>query len=141
MKRTVEINDSLPDILSALQDDTRDVLARWLHDNMKQEAIDGETIDTPCISNDLDYSGSIHELIDGAVPVYYHEIDGLWYLYKNEFIEAYEGAGIGEEPTENSGMAAIYCYLEQGLHDWYRSNSEAMTAAICADIKANEVSA
>ena len=141
MKRTVEINDNIPEILSALKADTQWELKKWLHDNMKQQAIDGDNIDTPCLSNDLDYSGSIHDLIDGAVPVYYHEIDGLWYLYKNDFIEAYEGAGIGDDPTENSGMTAIYCYLEQCLHDWYHENSEAMTASICADIKANEVQA
>ena len=135
MKRTIEINDTLPEILSALQTDVRWVLKCWIHDNVKEEVLAGESIDTPCMSNDLDYSGAIHELIDGAVPVYYSEIDGLWYLYKSEFIEAYEGMGIGEDPTENSGMAAIYCYLEQEISDWYHDNGEELTEEICEEIK------
>ena len=139
MKRTIEINDTLPEILSALQTDVRWVLKCWIHDNAKDEVLAGETIDTPCMSSDLDYSGAIHELIDGAVPVYYSEIDGLWYLYKSEFIEAYEGVGIGEDPTENNGMAAIYCYLQQEIFDWYHENGEELTGEICGEIK--EVSA
>lgn len=135
MKRTIEINDTLPEILSALQTDVRWVLKCWIHDNAKDEVLAGENIDIPCMSNDLDYSGAIHELIDGAVPVYYSEIDGLWYLYKSEFIEAYEGMGIGEDPTENSGMTAIYCYLQQEISDWYHEKVEELTEEICDEIK------
>ena len=134
-KRTIEINDTLPEILSALQTDVRWILKCWIHDNAKDEVLAGETIDTPCMSNDLDYSGAIHELIDGAVPVYYSEIDGLWYLYKSELIEAYEGMGIGEDPTENNGMTAIYCYLQQEISDWYHDNGEELTEEICDEIK------
>ena len=135
MKRTIEINDTLPEILSALQTDVRWVLKCWIHDNAKDEVLAGENIDTPCMSHDLDDSGAIHELIDGAVPVYYSEIDGLWYLYKSEFLEAYEGMGIGEDPTENNGMAAIYCYLQQEISNWYHENGEELTEEICNEIK------
>lgn len=135
MERTVKIEDNLNDILESLQSDVRWTLKVWLNENAKDEVLAGEDIDTPCLNNDLDYSGAIHEAIDGAVPVYYSEIDGLWFLYKDAFIEAYENMGIGEDPTENNGMTAIYCYLNQEINEWYYENGDEMTQEICEEIK------
>ena len=78
----------------------------------------------PCISNDLDYSGAIHEIVDGSVPIYTKEIDDTWYLYANDLEEAYENAGMGENPRENSGMTAIYCYISEKVHEWYYNEAQ-----------------
>jgi hypothetical protein len=128
-KRIVEIDDTLPEILESLQSDFRDIVTTWLDDN--HDTSSGEP-DIPDWGNDLDYSGTVHELIDGAVPIYTAEIDGLWYLYGSEFESAFDDAGIGDKNDEDwpSGWkpAAIYCYLEQELAEWYSDNGEDIVA-------------
>ena len=71
----------------------------------------------------LDYpQDRIHEILDSSVPIYTHEIRGLWFLYEDEFIEAYEAAGIGDNPKENEGMTAIYLYMEQEFYELLEEN-------------------
>ena len=116
MKRTIEINDTLQETIDALTSDVTDLLTSWCDDNKPE--------DCPDLYNDLDYSGSVHELIDGAVPIYYSEIDGLYYLYGDEFEQAYRDAGIGDGTEDNHKQVAIYCYLEQQVADWWNDNAE-----------------
>ena len=78
----------------------------------------------PELHNDLDYSGGVHERVDGSVPIYTKEIDYTWYLHASELEEAYENAGIGDNPRENNGMVALYCYLEQELAEWYEREKD-----------------
>ena len=80
--------------------------------------------EVPCLSNDLDYSGRVHEIIDGAVPVYTRDIEAAWFLHASELEEAYEDAGIGNNPRENEGMTAIYFYIEQRVNEWYSENAQ-----------------
>lgn len=49
---------------------------------------------------------------------------GLWFLYGSEFEEAYEDAGIGENPMENDGMVAVYCYIDQNVRGHYEDNKD-----------------
>jgi len=58
------------------------------------------------------------------VPIYTKEIKDLWYLYGDEFEAAYENAGVGDNPRENFGMAAIYYYISEKVHEWYNENAE-----------------
>jgi len=58
------------------------------------------------------------------VPVYTGEIKGLWFLHSNEFEEAYENAGIGDNPMENNGMVGIYCYISDKVNNWLYSEGE-----------------
>jgi hypothetical protein len=81
----------------------------------------------PDLGNDLDYSGAIHEIIDGSVPIYTKEINDIFYLHP-EVEDAFDNAGIGEKedgPGWPCGWkaAAIYCYIEQEVHEWYRDNA------------------
>jgi len=78
----------------------------------------------PELSGDLDYDGRVSEMVDSAVPIYTKEIEDLWYLHKNLFEEAYENAGVGENPLENNGMTAIFCYMFDQLYEWYDQNAE-----------------
>lgn len=116
-KRTVEIEDSLDDAVASAIDQVRDELISYLDQNP-------DTGSTPDIGNDLDYSGAIHEIVDGSVPIYTSEIDDTWYLYANKLEEAYENAGVGENPRENNGMAAIYYYIHEKVCEWYTNNAE-----------------
>jgi hypothetical protein len=118
MKRTIEVDDVLQEHVESAICDVKDLLLEYLK----------ETIDNvdklPCISDDLDYDGRVHEIVDGCVPIYYHEIDTAWYLYGSELEEAYEDAGVGENPKENDGMTALYFYIYDKIYEWYDQNAE-----------------
>ncbi len=117
-KRTIEIEDNLQEIIESGQEDLKNLCLEWLENNG-----DIDTEEPPDLGNDLDYSGSFHEICDSAVPIYTKEIEDLWYLYKSEFEEAYENAGCGDNPLENNGMAAIYFYISEQLSEWYQDNA------------------
>ncbi len=119
MKKTIEIEDKLGAYCDQACEDVRDLLVEHIQEKGLEED-DG----VPCLHNDLDYDGRVHEIVDGSVPVYTSEIRDLWYLYTNEFEVAYENAGVGENPRENNGMAAIYYYIHEYVCDWYDTSSE-----------------
>lgn len=116
MKRTIEIEDSLQDRVDSAIEDVKQELLSYLSDN-KPDSL-------PCLNNDLDYSGAIHEIVDGSVPIYTKEIEDTWYLYASELEEAYENAGVGDNPRENNGMAAIYFYIQEKVGEWYSDNAQ-----------------
>ena len=115
-RRTVEIDDTLPDRVASAIEDVKEELLRYCAEN--------EPTSFPCLNNDLDYSGSIHEIIDSSVPIYTKEIEDAWYLHGRELEQAYENAGIGENPRENDGMVAIYCYIQDEVNEWYQNEGE-----------------
>jgi hypothetical protein len=117
MKRTVEVEDTLKERVESAIDDVKDLLVQYLADNPDLDEV-------PCINNDLDYDGRVHEIVDGSVPIYTGEIEDTWYLYGSDLERAYENAGVGENPKENDGMAAIYFYIMEEVQEWYRDNAE-----------------
>ena len=117
MKRTIEIDDTLEDRIDSAIVDVKDTLEEYLKDNPDTDSV-------PCISNDLDYSGAIHEIVDSSVPVYTKEIEDIWFMHKRELLEAYELAGIGTNPQENDGMTAIYCLIDHKIREWYDANAQ-----------------
>jgi len=121
-KRTVEIEDTLQDRVDSAIEDVKQELLDYLEANP-------DTDSTPDLGNDLDYSGAIHEIVDGSVPIRTSEIDDTWYLYGSEIEDAFDDAGIGEKnndswPCGDWRMPAIYCYIEQQVNEWYRSNAK-----------------
>lgn len=120
MKYTIEMEDNLDDIVSDTCDLVKDELLSYCEENKPDEL--------PCLHNDLDYSGAIHELIDNAVPIYTKTIDDLFYLRGSDLEQAFDDAGIGEKKDEGFPMgwkpAAIYCYIEQGVSNWYNENAQ-----------------
>ena len=130
MKRMVEIEDVLDSCVESAIESVKDLLEEYIKEN------DSDSL--PCLNNDLDYSGSVHEIIDGCVPVYTSTIDDTWYLYKNDLIEAYENAGIGSNPMENNGMSAIYCYIQQKVGEWYNDKAEEIFDEIVKNRKVEE---
>jgi hypothetical protein len=121
MKRTIEINDTLQERVDSACEDVKQELLNYLKENPDTESL-------PCLSNDLDYSGAIHEIIDGSVPIYTHEINTAFFLYGSEIEQAFDDAGIGEKEDEGWPMgwkpAAIYCYIEQQVHEWWNNNAK-----------------
>lgn len=115
-KITIEIEDSLQDRVDAAIEEVKALLASYVRREKPDEL--------PCLNNDLDYSGDVHTIVDSAVPIYTHEIDATWYLHGRDLEEAYETCGIGQNPRENDGKAAIYCYIEQKVAEWYYEKAE-----------------
>jgi len=115
-KITIEIEDTLQDRVDSAIEDVKTELLRYCDDN--------EADKLPDLGNDLDYSGAIHEIVDGSVPIYTKEIDDTWYLHGNKLEEAYENAGVGDNPKENNGQAAIYFYIHEQVNEWYNDHAE-----------------
>jgi hypothetical protein len=114
--RTFTVVDKMPEILDCLFYEAKNILIEYLNSE-KPDSL-------PSLNCDLDYDGSINELVDSCVPVYTNQIKDLWYIYDDEFEESYMSAGVGSNPRENNGMAAIYFYLSDQLNDWYDKNAE-----------------
>jgi hypothetical protein len=115
-KRMVEIEDNLDQIVEDVQSELKDLVVNWIKENNTK----------PDLSNDIDYDGSFHEIVDTAVPIYTGEINDLFYLYGDEFEEAFDNAGCGDKEDKcwPSGWkpAAIYFYIEQKCWDWFNEN-------------------
>jgi hypothetical protein len=116
--RQIEIEDNLQEIIDSCIDDLKDMIISYLNDNPDLD-------EAPGLFNDIDHNGAFNELIDGAVPIYTGEINGLWYLYSDEFEEAFDNAGLGSaDDFDNYKQVAIYCYLEQEISLWYEENKD-----------------
>lgn len=121
MKRTIEIEDTLQERVDSAIEDVKQELLNFLESNPDFDGV-------PCINNDLDYSGAIHEIIDVSVPIYTHEIDSTMFLYGSEIEEAFDNAGFGTHDDFKSCPlgwqgAAIYCYIQEQVNDWYQNNA------------------
>ena len=118
-KRMIEVDDVLPRCVESAIEQVEELLREYIADN--------ECDETPDLGNDLDYDGRVHEIVDGAVPVYAREIEAAWFLHGRELEQAYENAGAGSNPRENDGMAAIYYYISEAVAVWYSRNAEKIT--------------
>ena len=115
MKKTIEIEDSLQERVDMAIAEVKEALLKHLNDDEPSSCPD---------MGDLDYDGSIHEIVDGCVPVYTYEIKCTWFLNQSELEQAYENAGVGDNPMENDGMAAIYFYIMDAVQSWFNDNAE-----------------
>ncbi|MEM8610442.1 MAG: hypothetical protein AAGF93_00375 [Cyanobacteria bacterium P01_H01_bin.105] len=129
-KITITLDDTLQDCVDGAIADTKQTLLDYLEENPDLD-------DAPCLSNDLDYDGRIHEIVDSAVPIYTQEIKTAWYLHGDELEEAYENAGIGENPRDNNGMAAIYFYISDKVAEWYYDYAEEIFSEWYEERRAN----
>jgi hypothetical protein len=108
-KRTVEMEDNLDETVDSVKEEIRDNFIEYLRENPDCEEFDDYYQDKGC--------DAVHEISDSNTPIYTKEIDGLYYLYSDEFDEAYKNAGIGNGTEDNHQQVAIYCYLsEQGFN-------------------------
>lgn len=121
MQTTITLDDTLQECVDGAIEETKRTLLEYLEENPD---LDPDTDETPCLSNDLDYDGRIHEIVDSAVPIYTQEIKTAWFLHGDELEEAYENAGVGENPRDNDGMAAIYFYISEKVGEWYYENAD-----------------
>jgi len=116
MKRTIEIDDTLQETVDQCVEEFMDLWTEFHKENP-----DG---DYDAFWDAISYDGRDHEIIDSNTPIYNSEIDGLYYLYGDDFDEAYANAGIGDGSEDNHRQVCIYCYLEQEVHPIVREKVE-----------------
>ena len=130
MKRTIEINDTLQDRVDQCIEDTKELLLDWLREADKlylQTHVDPAT-ETPCLHNHLDHDGRFSEIIDSNTPIYYSEIDTIFYLHGQLCEDAFENCYGPEAKTQDGWpcgwkAAAIYQYLHEQACEWYNDNA------------------
>ena len=85
------------------------------------------------INEALEYDGTKHEIIDGSIPVYTHQLEALFFVHKWDLMEAFNDAGICtvDEVLNNPDSytlglegVAIYCYIEQEVNAWIEEDLE-----------------
>lgn len=111
--RVVVIVDDLADREKWVKDEIKEDFLSYLEENPDIEDFDEYYQAQGCYK--------VGEIADSNTPVYYFDIDGLYYLYGNMFDEAFENAGIGNASDfDNYKQVAIYCYLEEQGFDYLR---------------------
>ena len=85
---TVEIETDLSDLVSSAIEEIKDTIS-YLY--LKDGSID-ETMDKYSIVEVLEYDGTLHEIIDGSVPVYTAQLEALMFVHKQVLMEAFEDA-------------------------------------------------
>ena len=116
MIKTVQIDDTLQEHVNDAIDELKDAIREYYQEN--------PDIDDLCLSNDVDYDGRFSEIVDGNVPVYYSEIDGLFYLHGDKLEEAYASVGLGEEKLDNYKQVCIYHYIEAACWQWWNDTHQ-----------------
>lgn len=116
-KRMIEVDDTLADCVQEVTDGIKEAFTEWMDENPDADS-------APDLGNDLNYSGRIDEIVDGAVPIYTYEIDTAHFLHGNDLETAYENAGIGDGKEDNWKAVAIYCYLSQEGAGWYEDEKD-----------------
>ncbi len=119
-KQTIEINNLLPDAVAQAITELKELIRDWYVANPTTSGL--------CLSNDIDYEGRFAEMIDSNVPIYTYDIKCAWFLHDTELEDAYDNAGLGENPRENNGMAAIHCYIKQECDAWLNDNDDRIQA-------------
>ena len=85
------------------------------------------------INERLEYDGTKHEIIDGCIPVYTHQLEALMFVHKYDLMEAFNNAGICtvDEVLANPDSftlglegVAIFCYIEEGVNEWIQDDLE-----------------
>lgn len=102
--RTIDIDDDLGERVECCKEEILDDFIEYFLENPDMDDFEAYYQAQGC-----DY---VHECCDSNTPIYYSDIDGLWYLYSDFFEDAYKDV-FGNElhESQNYKQSAIYCYL------------------------------
>ena len=112
MKIQIEIEDNLNEKIDNIKEEIKQDFINYLKENPDIEDFDNYYQKSGC-----DF---VHETVDSNTPIYNKNINDLYYLYRDEFDEAYKNAGIGDGTEDNHRQVAIYCYLSEKGFDYLR---------------------
>lgn len=114
---TAQLTDRLPEIVESVWDDVVDLLRAYFLENGG---------DLPCLSNDLDYSGDVSQLIDSAVPIHTYRLNELAYFHHDAALQALRdqfGSVDGDWPS-GPFAAGLYTLIEQGISERWHEDAE-----------------
>jgi len=112
MKVTLEIEDSLQERVDSTVSESVERAIQYMNDNDDFDTYYGMSAND-LIEKSLRYDGTFYEIVDSNTPIYYSDIDGIYYLHSNVLEEAYNNAGIYNEQPDNYRQVCIYLYIEQ----------------------------
>jgi len=131
---TVQLTDRLPDIIDTAWSDIVDLLRGYFVENGG---------DLPCLHNDLDYSGSVSEIIDSAVPIYTSQLNELAYFHHDaaiaKLVEIF-GSADGDWPS-GAFAAGLYSLIEEGITERWHADAEDLWDEWAASLDCTEVRA
>jgi len=126
---TIKLKNSLDDLVLSAIDDIKEFYNYSIEKKSIVKSND-ESLDD--IIEYIRYNGDLDSIIDNTVPIYTHELKGLFFINEFALIEAFENTGIGNKSEfENSPLGfegiAIYCYIEEqiimylynGFEEWF----------------------
>lgn len=119
MANTATITDKLPEIVSEAWDEIVKVLQRYFADYPDEDCPDWE---------DLDRDGSLHEIVDSAVPIYNRDLDELAYFHHRDAMATLEerfGEISGDWPM-GPFAAGLYCLIDEGLRESWTDEAESL---------------
>tara|TARA_R110001599_G_scaffold11848_6_gene55891 strand:- start:8575 stop:8976 length:402 start_codon:yes stop_codon:yes gene_type:complete len=130
MERMIKIDDTLEQRIAGAIEEVHNLLIAYVQEHGIEEGDD-----PPCLSNDLNYSGSVDEMIESATPFCTAEIRDTMYLHGDAIEEAFENAGIGEkEDSEGFPLgwkaAAINIYISERVGEWYWDEAEGIVEGL-----------
>lgn len=114
---TTTLTDRLPEII----DDTWQQVVGLLRAHYLEH---GGNL--PCLYGDLDYNGTVSELIDSAVPIYTAELNELAYFHHDAALQALRdqfGSVDGDWPS-GPFAAGLYTLIEQGISERWHEEAE-----------------
>jgi len=114
MQETIE--STLQETTSRAIDELKDLLKEYWIENIDKEEI--------CLSNDIDYDGRFHEMVDSSVPIYTHELKSNYFMHEDELEQALEISGCYCENERPDNFIAVchYFYIEQACRTWWNDN-------------------
>ena len=126
---TIKLNNSLDDLVLSAIDDIKEFYNYSIEKKSIVKSND-ESLDE--ILEYIRYNGDLDSIIDNTVPIYTHELKGLFFINESALIEAFENIGLGDRSEFENGPlgfegVAIYCYIEEqitlflynGFNEWF----------------------
>ncbi|NCW69600.1 MAG: hypothetical protein EBV86_13745 [Marivivens sp.] len=113
----MQLTDRLPEIIESAWQDVTDLLREYFVENGG---------DLPCLHNDLDYNGSVSEIIDSAVPIYTNQLNELAYFHHDaaiaKLVDTF-GSADGDWPS-GPFAAGLYSLIEEGINERWHADAE-----------------
>ena len=116
VKRTIVIDDDLDETVDRVKQEVLEDFIEFINANPDLKDFDVYYQNKGC--------EFVHTCCDDNTPIYNSDIDGLYYLYGDDFEEAFENAGVEDGKNTNHRQIAIYCYLSDNGFEIQREIEE-----------------